>query len=97
MTAFPEAGLGVAIALDGVLYETDVLAASNPHPYRHHRRSAYSSTTSNNRRRNRYSKAHQAPFSWGGRPVLVLIGIRLGINGVNPVYYEALKVIFIRV
>lgn len=29
---------------------------------------------------------------WGQRPVLVLIGIRLGVNGVNPIYYEAVKV-----
>lgn len=29
---------------------------------------------------------------WGNKAVLVLVGIRLGINGVNPVYYEAVKV-----
>lgn len=29
---------------------------------------------------------------WGGRAVLVLIGIRLGIDGVNPLYYDGLKV-----
>ncbi|KAG9024241.1 Cysteine protease atg4 [Tulasnella sp. JGI-2019a] len=31
---------------------------------------------------------------WGGRAVLVLIGIRLGIDGVNPVYYDSIKEIF---
>ncbi|KAG8850156.1 Cysteine protease atg4 [Tulasnella sp. 330] len=31
---------------------------------------------------------------WGGRAVLVLIGIRLGIDGVNPVYYNSIKEIF---
>jgi len=30
--------------------------------------------------------------TWGGRAVLVLIGIRLGIDGVNPIYYETIKV-----
>ena len=30
--------------------------------------------------------------SWGERAVLVLIGIRLGIDGVNPIYYEPIKV-----
>lgn len=30
--------------------------------------------------------------NWGDRAVLVLIGHRLGINGVNPVYYDTLKV-----
>jgi hypothetical protein len=29
---------------------------------------------------------------WGGRAVVVLIGIRLVIEGVNPIYYETIKV-----
>lgn len=29
---------------------------------------------------------------WGSHAVLVLVGIRLGIDGVNPIYYEGLKV-----
>ena len=29
---------------------------------------------------------------WGGRAVVVLIGIRLGIDGVKPIYYETIKV-----
>nr|GAT54503.1 predicted protein [Mycena chlorophos] len=32
--------------------------------------------------------------SWGGRPVLVLVGVRLGLEGVNPVYYETIKTLF---
>jgi cysteine protease ATG4 len=69
--AFPEAGLGVSVATDGVIYQSDVYAASNVHigsPRRH-------------------MKA-----TWGERAVLVLIGIRLGIDGVNPIYYETIKV-----
>lgn len=69
--AFPKAELGVSIAADSVIYQSDVYAAShNPtgSPKRHVRK------------------------SWGNRGVLVLIGIRLGIGGVNPVYYEAIKV-----
>lgn len=31
-------------------------------------------------------------MEWGDRAVLVLIGIRLGIEGVNPVYYNTIKV-----
>lgn len=68
--AFPKAGLGVSVAADSVIYQSDVYAAShNPigSPKRHTRK------------------------SWGNRGVLVLIGIRLGIGGVNPVYYEAIK------
>ncbi|KAG8220332.1 cysteine protease required for autophagy [Butyriboletus roseoflavus] len=71
--AFPEAGLGVAVAADGVVYQTDVYAASNVHigsPRRH------------------------ARSSWGGQAVLVLIGIRLGIDGVNPIYYEPIKALY---
>jgi cysteine protease ATG4 len=33
--------------------------------------------------------------AWGDRPVLLLLGIRLGIDGVNPVYYDTIKVIFL--
>ena len=29
---------------------------------------------------------------WGERPVLILIGHRLGIDGVNPLYYNFIKV-----
>ncbi|KAJ7870540.1 hypothetical protein B0H13DRAFT_2280591 [Mycena leptocephala] len=28
---------------------------------------------------------------WGDRPVLLLLGIRLGLDGVNPIYYETIK------
>ena len=71
--AFPQAGLGVAVAVDGVLYESDVYGAS---------RSAMYST-----RRHGPSR-----MEWGDRAVLVLIGIRLGIEGVNPLYYNTIKV-----
>ncbi|KAI6044613.1 cysteine protease required for autophagy [Pisolithus marmoratus] len=70
---FPEAGLGVAVAADGVVYQTDVYAASNVH-MRSPRRLARS--------------------SWGDRAVLVLVGIRLGLKGVNPIYYGAIKALF---
>ena len=69
--AFPKAGLGVSVAVDSVIYQSDVYAASHNligSPKRHIR------------------------MSWGNRGVLVLIGTRLGIDGVNPVYYEAIKV-----
>ena len=29
---------------------------------------------------------------WGDRAVLILIGHRLGLDGVNPIYYDTLKV-----
>jgi len=30
--------------------------------------------------------------TWGHQPVLLLIALRLGLDGVNPVYYETVKV-----
>lgn len=76
MNTFPEAGLGVAVATDGVLFQTDVFVASNT-----------SSTAS------RSPKRHMK-VAWGDRPVLVLIGVRLGIEGVNPIYYDTINVGF---
>ncbi|KAJ3517680.1 hypothetical protein NLJ89_g354 [Agrocybe chaxingu] len=32
--------------------------------------------------------------AWGDRPVLLLLGIRLGIEGVNPIYYETIKQLY---
>ena len=29
---------------------------------------------------------------WGSKAVLILIGIRLGLEGVNPIYHESVKV-----
>lgn len=70
MHAFPDSLLSVSIASDGVVFESDVYAASQ----------LYAPLTTS-----RKSK-------WGGRAVLVLIGIRLGIDCVNPVYYDTIKV-----
>lgn len=76
VNAFPAAGLGVAVAADGVVYQSDVFAAS---------RSALGSPTRHGR------------SSWGDRAVLILIGIRLGLDGVNPIYYETIKVLNIAI
>ncbi|KAG6909903.1 hypothetical protein DXG01_014717 [Tephrocybe rancida] len=37
----------------------------------------------------RHNKALSA--SWGDRPVLLLIVVRLGLDGVNPIYYKTIK------
>ncbi|KAG8896174.1 Cysteine protease atg4 [Tulasnella sp. 403] len=31
---------------------------------------------------------------WGSKAVLILVGIRLGIDGVNPIYYDGIKEVF---
>ncbi|KAI0320566.1 hypothetical protein OF83DRAFT_1258250 [Amylostereum chailletii] len=70
--AFPDAGLGVSVAVDGQIFQTDVYAAS--HPPQHPLKRKYT--------------------SWGGRAVLVLIGVRLGLDGVNPIYYDTIKALY---
>jgi cysteine protease ATG4 len=68
---FPEASLGISVAVDGQIFQTDVYSASHP--------------PANSPRARKLS-------TWGGRAVVVLIGIRLGIDGVNPIYYDTIKV-----
>ncbi|EPQ61373.1 hypothetical protein GLOTRDRAFT_69761 [Gloeophyllum trabeum ATCC 11539] len=71
--AFPDANLGVAVAVDSVVYQTDVYAASH----------------------GQLGSPRRSPrTSWGHRPVLVLVGIRLGLEGVNPIYYDAIKTLY---
>ncbi|KAJ7058711.1 hypothetical protein C8F01DRAFT_281259 [Mycena amicta] len=65
---FPTCSLGVALAQDSTLYQTDMFAASH--------------SSSSSRRQ------------WGDRPVLLLLGIRLGLDGVNPVCYDTIKALF---
>lgn len=72
VNAYPEAGIGVAVAPDGMLYQTEVYAASHGDHF--------------GRSPRRHTKA------WGDRPVLVLVGTRVGLDRVNPVYYDFIKV-----
>ncbi|TFY74660.1 hypothetical protein EWM64_g9352 [Hericium alpestre] len=74
--AFPDAGLGVAVAVDSQIFQTDVYSASHP---------PIDATTSPKRGRT---------STWGGRAVLILIGIRLGLDGVNPIYYDTIKTLY---
>ena len=69
--SFPDASLGISVAVDSQIFQTDVYSASHP--------------PTQSPRPRKLSR-------WGGRAVVVLIGIRLGIDGVNPIYYETIKV-----
>ncbi|KAH9931302.1 peptidase family C54-domain-containing protein [Fomitopsis serialis] len=40
------------------------------------------------------SPRRHARLGWGDRGVLILIGIRLGLDGVNPVYYDTVKALY---
>lgn len=68
----------MSVAIDGTLYQTKVFAAS-------HGADAASLTRSPRRRHT---------TTWGDRPVLLLLGIRLGIEGVNPIYYDTIKMLY---
>lgn len=71
--SFPEASLGISVAVDGQIFQTDVYSASH-------------SPTQSPRPR-KLSR-------WGDRAVVVLIGIRLGLDGVNPIYYDTIKALY---
>jgi cysteine protease ATG4 len=77
---FPEAGIAVSVAADSVIYQSEVYLASN---------------LGSVQLQNGAPKAHPSSSKknkWGNKTVLVLIGIRLGIDSVNPIYYETVKV-----
>ncbi|KAH8827700.1 hypothetical protein DL96DRAFT_1599994 [Flagelloscypha sp. PMI_526] len=73
--AYPPAHLGVSVASDSMLFETEVFAASRSPAFLERER----------------KKKRKSGHGWGDRPVLVLFGIRLGLEGVNPIYYETIK------
>ncbi|KAF7378518.1 hypothetical protein MSAN_00279400 [Mycena sanguinolenta] len=83
--AFPTCGLGVSVATDGTLYQNELRRPSPlrtdtalPPPHR-----------GSSRGKDKESKGKEK--RWGDRPVLLLLGIRLGLDGVNPIYYETVK------
>ncbi|KDQ17504.1 hypothetical protein BOTBODRAFT_53103 [Botryobasidium botryosum FD-172 SS1] len=103
--AYPPAYLSVAIASDGVLFESDVYTAShmnNSPPTNGRTQPGLPMSPSVGSAAGSYkSRAGSSRRSlggrsrrWGDRAVLVLIGVRLGIDGVNPVYYESIKTLF---
>lgn len=85
VSEFPEAGIAVELAHDGVFYLDEVRAAA----------SAYRLTASSQSGgKARSSSARKADGTTWRRPVLILIGIRLGLESVNPIYYESVKATF---
>ncbi|KAJ6622408.1 hypothetical protein B0H10DRAFT_903785 [Mycena sp. CBHHK59/15] len=62
--------------------------ASHPSSSSH---GSYPSTTSHH---SSASGPKATTKGWGDRPVLLPLGIRLGLDGVNPVYYETIKMLY---
>ncbi|KAJ7851011.1 hypothetical protein B0H14DRAFT_2581634 [Mycena olivaceomarginata] len=106
--AFPAYGLRVSVATDGTLYQTEVYAASRspavPSKALSYSRSRLSSSghsqTSSAHSSGRESvekgdgKAKEGKKGWSARLVLLLLDIWLGLEGVNPVYHEAIKLLY---
>ncbi|KAJ7144641.1 hypothetical protein C8R44DRAFT_846331 [Mycena epipterygia] len=60
-----------------------------------HSHNSYNSHTSSTSHASSNSHGKStAARGWGGRPVLLLIGTKLGMDGVNPVYYETIKLLY---
>ncbi|EIW67990.1 hypothetical protein TREMEDRAFT_63874 [Tremella mesenterica DSM 1558] len=85
VNSFPPSGMAVATAVDSIVYKSDVYSASNLQS------TGWSDESAPPRRQ---SSSSRSSTSWGNRAVLVLIGIRLGLDGVNPLYYESIKALF---
>lgn len=79
--SFPICGLSVASAVDGTIYKSDVYAASN---------TTTEGWEPTSPRKPRPSSVHRS--SWGNQPVLILVNLRLGLDNVNPIYYDSVKV-----
>jgi cysteine protease ATG4 len=84
--SFPICGLAVATATDSMVYKSDVYAASNL-PSDGWADLADDITTTP-----RSSSSPRGTLRWGDKAVLILIGLRLGLDGVNPIYYDSIKV-----
>lgn len=77
--SFPPCGLSVVSAADGSVFRSEVYQASNlPTDW---------NVGSRPSRPNSYHR-----MSWGGKAVLIVIPTRLGLDGVNPMYYDDIKV-----
>jgi len=79
--SFSSCGLAVATATDSIIFRSEVYAASNlsPNGWTEYPNSGAAQRSS---RRTR----------WGDKAVLVLVGLRLGLDGVHPSYYDTIKV-----
>lgn len=79
---FPPCGLTIVTATDSTIYASEVVAASHQEP------GEWSDLMDTLPVRAKGEKAE----SWGGSGVLILAGVRLGMQGVNPLYHDSIKV-----
>lgn len=84
--SFSPCGLAVATATDSMVYKSDVYAASGLPSRDWFDEDATAATPTSKR------SSSERGRTWGDKAVLVLIGLRLGLDGVNPIYYDSIKV-----
>ncbi|KAJ7348511.1 hypothetical protein DFH08DRAFT_866104 [Mycena albidolilacea] len=97
--AFPVCGLAAASASLSPLtehYQTEVFAALHSLAFAPSSSSAASVSSHGHSSSSRRSgsKKGKEPKK-GDRPVLLLLGMRLGLDGVNPIYYETTMLLYI--
>ncbi|KAJ7681180.1 hypothetical protein B0H17DRAFT_1076673 [Mycena rosella] len=93
--AFPAFVPGVSVATDGMLYQTEVFATSHSPASLaalHTRDTHVLAGFVRGALRAQQGEQEAADEGLSDRPVLLLLGIRLGLGGVNPIYHETIKV-----
>ncbi|WVR03505.1 hypothetical protein IAU60_000496 [Kwoniella sp. DSM 27419] len=85
--SFAPCGLAVATATDSIVYRSDVYAASNLPS------DAWDGQEAVPKQRKTSTATIQSTI-WGKKAVLILVGIRLGLDGVNPIYFDSVKALF---
>jgi len=68
--AYPEAGLGISLSLDGTVFQSDVYTASH----------------------GQEQDSKETLSTWGSRPVILLLCVRMGMGVLSPSYFNAIKV-----
>ena len=84
--AYPYAGVAVSVASDSVIVKSDVFAASEP--------ASPLPAAGGSLGKKSAGSATSKSATWGSRPVIVLVGIRLGLDGVNPIYHDSVRDLF---
>lgn len=85
--SFPACGIAVSAATDGIIFRSEVFAAS------HNEDGEWEPVAQSLPWSCGPAKpSTPGPSEFGSKPVLVLVNVRLGTRDVNPIYYDSLKV-----
>jgi hypothetical protein len=87
--SFPPCGISVVSATDSMIYKSDVYSASSLSS-----RGWFDDGNENGSGVGSKRSSSERGRVWGDKAVLVLVGLRLGLDGVNPIYYDSIKVGF---